>query len=143
MAQTANPNGAYGSTYQGQMQQPPQSNTDWSQGNTGSTSGNYTPQAYKGSASSSWAGGNRMVTNGPQGTEPGNWSARQNVIQSHRYTRMLESSAGFRHARMRKECGPITDPQLHASCIASFNRYSPSNYGSSAAPKNYSTGNGQ
>jgi hypothetical protein len=29
----------------------------------------------------------------------------------------------FRQARMRKECGPITDPQLHHQCLESFARY--------------------
>jgi hypothetical protein len=52
-------------------------------------------------------------------------SARQNVIQSEHYTRMLETNRGFRQARMRKECGPITDPQLHQQCLASFQEYSP------------------
>ena len=50
-------------------------------------------------------------------------SARQS--QSDRYTRMLETNRGFREARMRKECGPITDPQLHQQCLASFQEYSP------------------
>jgi hypothetical protein len=53
------------------------------------------------------------------------WSARQNVIQSERYTRALETNRAFREARMRKECGPITDPQLHQQCLASFQEYSP------------------
>ncbi len=142
MAQTANPNSS--STYQ--MQQSPQSTADWSRSGYGSTSGNYTPQAYQGNGSSSWAGGNQLVTNGPQsnGVErSGNWSARQNVIQSHHYTRMLESSAAFRHARMRKECGPITDPQLHQNCMASFNRYAPAMYGSSTAPHPYGSNYGR
>ncbi len=26
---------------------------------------------------------------------------------------------------MRKECGPITDPQLHQGCLDSFAQYSP------------------
>jgi hypothetical protein len=29
----------------------------------------------------------------------------------------------FRQARMREECGPITDPQLHQQCLDSFARY--------------------
>jgi hypothetical protein len=70
----------------------------------------------------------QVVTNGPQ-TNPGdvspNWSARQNVIESARYDRLLETNPGFRAARVRKECGPITDPQLHASCLASFNQDEP------------------
>ena len=53
-------------------------------------------------------------------------SARQNVIQSKHYTRVLETNRSFRQARMRKECGPITDPQLHQQCLASFHEYSPS-----------------
>ena len=70
----------------------------------------------------------QVVTNGPQAS-PGdispNWSARRNVVESAQYDRMLETSAGFRQARMRKECGPINDPQLHASCLASFNQDEP------------------
>ena len=52
-------------------------------------------------------------------------SARHNVIHSDHYTRMLETNRSFREARMRKECGPITDPQLHQQCLASFQKYSP------------------
>lgn len=52
-------------------------------------------------------------------------SARQNVIHSDHYTRMLQTNRAFRQARMRKECGPITDPQLHQQCLASFQEYSP------------------
>lgn len=146
MAQPANPSGVYGSTYQNQMQQQPQSTTDWSRAGYGSTSGNYMPQSDQGNASSSWAGGDQLVTNGPQsnGVErSGNWSARQNVIQSHHYTRMLESSAAFRHARMHKECGPVTDPQLHENCIASFSRYAPQMSGSSTAPHPYRSSYGR
>ena len=51
--------------------------------------------------------------------------AWQNVSQSDHYTRMLETNRGFREARMRKECVPITDPQLHQQCLASFQKYSP------------------
>jgi hypothetical protein len=35
---------------------------------------------------------------------------------------------------MRKECGPIGDPQLHAQCIASFGQNEPAMYGSSIPP---------
>jgi hypothetical protein len=66
-----------------------------------------------------------VVTNGPQ-TNPRDvqgWSARQNVIQSQRYDRMVATNPAFRASRMKKECGPITDPQLHAQCIASFSQY--------------------
>jgi hypothetical protein len=55
-----------------------------------------------------------------------NWSARRNVIESAHYDRLLETNPGFRQARMRKECGPVTDPQLHADCLASFNQDEPS-----------------
>jgi hypothetical protein len=52
-------------------------------------------------------------------------TARQNVIQSERYDRLLETNRAFRQARMRKECGPITDPQLHQQCLASFSQDEP------------------
>jgi hypothetical protein len=65
-----------------------------------------------------------VVTNGPQ-TDAGDvspsWSARRNLIESQRYEQLLQTSPGFRQARIRKECGPIADPQLHANCVASFN----------------------
>ena len=73
------------------------------------------------------AAGTELVTNGPQtdtrDVSP-SWSARQNVTDSQRYDRLVpQSPAGsFREARMRTECGPITDPQLHASCLASFSQ---------------------
>jgi hypothetical protein len=65
----------------------------------------------------------QVVTNGPQANveaQDPNWSPQQNVIQSQRYDRLVETNSAFRQGRMQKECGPITDPQLHASCIASF-----------------------
>jgi hypothetical protein len=37
---------------------------------------------------------------------------------------------------MRRECGPITDPQLRSDCLASFNQYEPM-VGSSMAPRRY------
>ena len=91
------------------------------------------------------AGGPQLVTNGPQ-TDPGDisppWSARQNVIDSQRYDRLLQTSRGFREARMRRECGPITDPQLHANCLASFNQDEPY-AGSSTPPRAYPSGYGR
>ena len=77
----------------------------------------------------------QVVTNGPQASRGdfGDWSARRNVIESAHYDRLLQTNMGFRQARMRKECGPIRDPQLHASCLASFDQYEPM-YGSSRAP---------
>src|SRR5436305_3163186 len=65
----------------------------------------------------------------------GDWSARRNVIASARYDRLLESHMGFRQYRMRKECGPINDPQLHAQCLASFQQYEPVMTGSSLPPR--------
>ena len=52
-------------------------------------------------------------------------SARQNVMHSDHYTRMLQTNRAFRQARMRKECGPVTNPELHQQCLASFQEYSP------------------
>jgi hypothetical protein len=74
------------------------------------------------------APGAEVVTNGPQ-TNPGDmtpsWSARRNVIESQHYDRLLETNRGFRQARMRKECGPITDPELRQQCLASFRQDEP------------------
>jgi hypothetical protein len=56
-----------------------------------------------------------------EGDVSGSWSTRQNVIDSKRYERLLETNPAFRQARMRKECGSITDPELRQSCLASFN----------------------
>jgi hypothetical protein len=69
--------------------------------------------------------GTEVITNGPQGSPPPGWSARQNVIDSQRYDELLETNGAFRDARMRTECGPITDPQLRQSCIASFKQDEP------------------
>jgi len=52
-------------------------------------------------------------------------AARQNVVQSEHYDRLLGTNRSFRQARMRRECGPITDPQLHESCLDSFAQYEP------------------
>jgi hypothetical protein len=48
------------------------------------------------------------------------WSAQQNVLESKQYEQLLGTNPAFRQARIKKECGPITDPQLHQSCVASF-----------------------
>ena len=80
-------------------------------------------------ARAQWSGPTQLVTNGPQAnveTQSPNWSAQQNVIESQRYDRLVETNRGFREARMREECGPITDPQLHANCVASFAQMEPS-----------------
>jgi len=56
--------------------------------------------------------------------EPGdssaNWSARQNVIDSHRYDQLTRTNPAFRQARIRKECGSINEPDLYQQCVATF-----------------------
>ena len=99
------------------------------QGYQGSTLPNYAPQPNQGDMpSSAGTGGAAMVTNGPQanqGDMSSSRSARQNVIQSQHYDRSVETNRGFRQARMRKECGPITDPELRQSCLATFSQDEP------------------
>ena len=53
------------------------------------------------------------------------WLAARNNAESAQYDYLLQISPAFRHARMHKECGPITDPQLRASCLTSFAQYEP------------------
>ncbi|MBV8737500.1 MAG: hypothetical protein JO007_09620 [Alphaproteobacteria bacterium] len=102
---------------------------------------------------------NQEMTNGPQSSgmeQSSGWSAQQNIKQSERYHQLLEHNRGFRQARMREECGPITDAQLHQQCLQSFAEFSPfgqntptyatlggSNYGSSNGPTNYGTSMGR
>lgn len=93
-----------------------------------------------------YSGGTQLVTNGPQaspGDTSSNWSARQNVAESHRYDKLLESNRSFRDARRRKECGPISDPQLRQSCLASFGQDEPYAGSSSPRHRSYHTGSGQ
>ena len=49
-----------------------------------------------------------------------NETATQNVRESQQYEALLCSNPGFRAKRIAQECGPVTDPQLHQSCLASF-----------------------
>lgn len=79
----------------------------------------------------------QVETNGPQASRGdfGDWSARRNVIESRHYDRLLQTNRGFRQARMRRECGPINDRQLHAQCLASFQQYEPVMTGSSQPPR--------
>jgi len=72
------------------------------------------------------------------GDAPEAWSPQQNVIESKQYEQLLRTNPAFRQARMKKECGAITDPQLHQSCIASFERYA----GSSHPPQHYHSSSG-
>jgi hypothetical protein len=77
------------------------------------------PNAYAAMTTS----GAEVITNGPQanpGDRAGSRSARQNVRDSQRYDALVHSNGSFRASRVKKECGPIDDPQLHASCVASF-----------------------
>jgi hypothetical protein len=82
----------------------------------------YAPQSQYGPPPA----GPQVITNGPQ-TSPGDvspsWSPQRNVAESAHYDRLLKESPAFRQARIRKECGPITDPQLHRQCLESFARY--------------------
>ena len=89
--------------------------------------GAYAPQSqYVAPPPSAGTAGTQLITNGPQ-TNPGDvsssWSAQRNVTESEQYDRLLQRNPAFRQARMRKECGPITDPQLHQQCLDSFARY--------------------
>jgi len=96
-------------------------------------------------AHAQYAGPPQIVTNGPQtnlGDVSPNWSARRNVIESQHYERLLQTNRGFREARMRKECGPINDPQLHANCLASFNQSEPY-VGASTPPRSNPSGYGR
>ena len=73
---------------------------------------------------------------------PQSAAARQNVIESRQYDRALETNRAFRQARMRKECGPISDPELRQSCLASFNQNEPS-VGSSSTSRAPRSGSGR
>jgi len=93
----------------------------------GPPQGAYAPQSqYVAPPPSAGTAGTQLITNGPQ-TNPGDispsWSAQRNVAESEQYDRLLKGNPAFRQARMRKECGPITDRQLHQQCLDSFARY--------------------
>jgi hypothetical protein len=49
----------------------------------------------------------------------------QNVRKSQQYDYLVETNGSFRAYRMRKECGPIRDPELRANCVGSFSVYEP------------------
>jgi len=49
----------------------------------------------------------------------------QNVRKSQQYDYLVATNSSFRAARMKKECGPIRDPELRASCLSSFSVYEP------------------
>ena len=78
-------------------------------------------------AARSQTGGETVVVTPPPRVEPGdvNWNPQRNLMEAQQYDRLLATNPAFRMARIRKECGPITDPQLRADCIASFDQYEP------------------
>jgi hypothetical protein len=143
-AQMAGP-GAAGPGYQTPpTAPPPTAGPNWRQGGYGATAGDTMAQPGQGNMpySSAGTGGTDVISNSPQGATPPNWSAQQNVRQSERYDRLLESNRGFREARIRKECGPITDPDLHQQCLSSFNQDEPYT-GSSTSHRTYRSESGR
>jgi hypothetical protein len=57
----------------------------------------------------------------PAAAQSAGSAAAQNVRESQQYEQLVCSNPAFRERRMREECGPITDPQMRQSCMASFN----------------------
>jgi hypothetical protein len=55
-----------------------------------------------------------------QNQTPPDPGAAANVRQSQQYEQALHGNSAFRAKRMQEECGPVTDPELHANCVASF-----------------------
>jgi len=53
---------------------------------------------------------------------PGNWHQvpARNVLQGQQYDQLLRTDTNFRRYRMKKECGPISDPRLRLNCLLSF-----------------------
>ena len=49
----------------------------------------------------------------------------QNVRESQQYDYLVAINGSFRANRMKKECGPVRDPELRAGCLGSFNAYEP------------------
>ena len=62
-----------------------------------------------------------VYSNAPK-ADPGdsNWSAKQNVVDSDRYEKLVHTSPAFRAARIQKECGSINEADLHQQCVDSF-----------------------
>ena len=60
-------------------------------------------------------------------------SAEQNVRASRQYESAVCSNPAFRAKRIAQECGPVSDPELHQSCVASFDCGAPRR-GSQQAP---------
>ena len=55
----------------------------------------------------------------------GHETPAQNVRKSQHYDHLVATNRSYRAYRMRKECGPIRDADLRASCVGSFNAYEP------------------
>jgi hypothetical protein len=49
-----------------------------------------------------------------------NETADQNVRASRQYESLVCANPAFRAKRIAQECGPVSDPELHQSCVASF-----------------------
>ena len=47
----------------------------------------------------------------------------QNVRKSQQYDHLVATNSSFRANRIKKECGPIRDPELRLSCLGSFSAY--------------------
>src|SRR4051794_41548805 len=79
----------------------------------------------------------QVETNGPQASrgDLGDWSARRNVIASQRYDRLLQTSMGFRQARMRRGCGAINDPPPRLPGLARFPPNKPTLAGAPVSPR--------
>ena len=67
-----------------------------------------------------FAGAALITATAASAQAPRSDSAQENVRQSEQYERLLCSNAAFRAKRIKQECDPITDPQMHESCVASF-----------------------
>ena len=78
-------------------------------------------------AASAQTGSPTVVVEPPPRVDPGdvNWNPLANLKEAQEYDRLLETNTAFRMARIQKECGPVTDPQLRADCVASFNQFEP------------------
>jgi hypothetical protein len=81
-----------------------------------------------------------VIVTPPPRVDPGdlNWDPNRNLMEAQQYDRLLETDPSFRMARIRRECGPITDPQLRADCIASFDQFEPL-VASTASPQRFAS----
>jgi hypothetical protein len=61
-------------------------------------------------------------------------SAEQNVRSSQQYESLVCSNPGFRAKRIAQECESVSDPELHQSCVASFECGGPPRRRSQKAP---------